>query len=81
VNLTAADVADRIARLRSLRGGDRLVGIRHLTQSEPDAGYLDRADVRRGVAAVGSAGLVFDLVIPHPDMLRIGDRATVSAIY
>ncbi|WP_344515974.1 amidohydrolase family protein [Dactylosporangium maewongense] len=63
VDLTARNVADRIARLRAGEGGDRLVGIRHLVQEEPDPGFLDRPDLRRGVAAVGAAGLAFDLVI------------------
>jgi predicted TIM-barrel fold metal-dependent hydrolase len=63
VDLTAADVPDRIDRLRAAAGGDRLVGIRHLVQSEPDPTFLDRADIRRGIGAVAEAGLVFDLVI------------------
>ncbi|MEV4119740.1 amidohydrolase family protein [Micromonospora sp. NPDC049645] len=63
VDLTAADVADRLDRLRAGRGGERLVGIRHLVQSETDPAYLDRPDVRRGIAAVGAAGLVFDLLV------------------
>jgi L-fuconolactonase len=63
VDLTADDVTDRLDRLRAARGGDRLVGIRHLVQSETDPAYLDRPDVRRGIAAVGAAGLVFDLLV------------------
>lgn len=63
VDLTAADVADRLDRLMAGRGGERLVGIRHLVQSEPDPAYLDRPDVRRGIAAVGAAGLAFDLLV------------------
>jgi L-fuconolactonase len=63
VDLTAPDVAERIARLRAGTGGDRLAGFRHLVQEETDPGFLDRPDVRRGVTAVGAAGLVFDLVI------------------
>ncbi|MFI7550927.1 amidohydrolase family protein [Micromonospora sediminimaris] len=63
VDLTADDVADRLDRLRAAPGGQRLVGIRHLVQSETDPAYLDRPDVRRGIAAVGVAGLVFDLLV------------------
>ncbi|MEU5960450.1 amidohydrolase family protein [Micromonospora parva] len=63
VDLTADDVAEHLDRLRSARGGERLVGIRHLVQSETDPAYLDRPDVRRGIAAVGAAGLVFDLLV------------------
>ncbi|MFG3640866.1 amidohydrolase family protein [Micromonospora sp. NPDC047762] len=63
VDLTAADVAEHLDGLRAARGGKRLVGIRHLVQSETDPAYLDRPDVRRGIAAVGAAGLVFDLLV------------------
>ncbi|TCU87215.1 L-fuconolactonase [Curtobacterium sp. PhB42] len=63
VDLTAPDVADRIAAVRALPGGDRLVGIRHLAQDEPDPGWLGRPDVARGVRALAGAGLVFDLLV------------------
>ncbi|MGW0217584.1 amidohydrolase family protein [Micromonospora chokoriensis] len=65
VDLIADDVVERLERLRAARGGERLVGIRHLVQSEPDPAYLDRPDVRRGIAAVGAAGLAFDLLVRH----------------
>jgi L-fuconolactonase len=62
VDLTAPDVADRLAALRD----PRLVGIRHTVQSEPDPEWLLRADVRRGLRAVAAAGLRYDLlVVPH----------------
>jgi L-fuconolactonase len=65
-DLTAPDVDDALAALRELPGGDRLVGIRHQVQGEPDPRWLLRPDVRRGLAAVAAAGLVYDLVIlPH----------------
>jgi predicted TIM-barrel fold metal-dependent hydrolase len=63
VDLTADDVCDRIGRLRAAPGGSSLVGVRHLVQSETDPAYLDRPDVRRGIAAVGAAGLAFDLLV------------------
>jgi predicted TIM-barrel fold metal-dependent hydrolase len=63
VDLTADDITERLGRLRAAYGGDRLVGIRHLVQSEADPAYLDRPDVRRGIAAVGAAGLAFDLLV------------------
>ncbi|MFI5625549.1 amidohydrolase family protein [Nocardioides sp. NPDC051685] len=63
VDLTAPDVADRLARLREGPGGELLVGVRHLVQSEPDAGWLLRDDVLRGLAAVAEAGLVYDLLV------------------
>lgn len=36
VDLTAPDVADRLAELRAGPGGEYLVGIRHQVQGEPD---------------------------------------------
>lgn len=62
-DLTAPDVADTLAALRELPGGDRLVGIRHQVQGEPDPGWLLRPDVLRGLRAVAAAGLVYDLVV------------------
>ena len=56
-------LADTIAGYRALPGGDLLVGIRSQVQGERDPGYLDRADVRRGLRTVAAAGLPFDLVV------------------
>ena len=65
-DLTAPDIADTLARLRALPGGDRLVGVRHQVQGEPDPDWLRRPDVLRGLRAVADAGLVHDLVVlPH----------------
>ncbi|MEV0345123.1 amidohydrolase family protein [Nonomuraea sp. NPDC050680] len=61
VDLTAPAVAETLA---GLPGG--LVAIRHGVQAEPDPGWLTRPDVRRGLAAVASAGLAYDLLtLPH----------------
>ncbi|SEB82543.1 L-fuconolactonase [Streptomyces sp. 2131.1] len=65
-DLTAPDIADTLAALRELPGGDRLVGLRHQVQGEPDPEWLLRPDVLRGLAAAADAGLVYDLVVlPH----------------
>ncbi|MFI6847309.1 amidohydrolase family protein [Kitasatospora sp. NBC_00085] len=65
-DLTAPDVADALAALRELPGGERLVGIRHQVQEEPDPAWLLRPDVQRGLLAVAEAGLAYDLVVkPH----------------
>ncbi|MFI7498513.1 amidohydrolase family protein [Streptomyces sp. NPDC049687] len=65
-DLTRPDVADELARLRALPGGRYLKSVRHQVQSEPDPEWLLRQDVRRGLAAVADAGLVYDLVVvPH----------------
>jgi L-fuconolactonase len=63
VDLTAPDIAERIAALRAAPGGAKLLGIRHQVHDEPDAEWLSRADVRRGIAAVGNAGLTYDLLV------------------
>ncbi|MGX1564308.1 amidohydrolase family protein [Streptomyces sp. NPDC055506] len=65
-DLTRPDVAEELSRLRELPGGRHLKGIRHQVQGEPDPEWLLRPDVRRGLAAVADAGLVYDLVVlPH----------------
>jgi L-fuconolactonase len=63
VDLTAPDVADRIAALRAAPGGDRLVGIRHQVHDEPDPEWLLRADVQDGLRAVAAANLAYDLLL------------------
>src|SRR5580658_4144635 len=74
VDLEAPDVADAIAALRQLPGGDRLVGIRHPVLTEPDPDWLARPAVLRGLAAVAEAGLAFDIV-GHPFQLPAAVRA------
>ena len=65
-DLTAESISDDLAALVSGPGGSYLSGIRHQVQSEPDPGWLRRPDVLRGLRAVASAGLRYDLVIrPH----------------
>ncbi|MGW3813245.1 amidohydrolase family protein [Streptomyces sp. NPDC005046] len=65
-DLTRPDVAEELARLLEAPGGHHLRGIRHQVQAESDPGWLLRPDVRRGLAAVAEAGLVYDLiVVPH----------------
>jgi L-fuconolactonase len=63
VDLTGADVRDALHRLRAAPGGDRLVGIRHQVQEEPDPAWLLRPDVVAGLREVERAGLVFDLLV------------------
>ena len=62
VDLTRPDVGGVLAALGQGPGGDRLVGVRHLVQSEPDPGWLLRAEVVRGLRAVGAAGRSYDLL-------------------
>lgn len=73
------------AQLAELEGP--LVGVRHLVQDEPDPSWLLRPDVQRGIAALGTAGLVYDLlvetaqlpaavetVLRHPDVRFVLDH-------
>ena len=65
-DLTSPAIAEEIARLKAVPGGDYLVSIRHQVQSEPDPDWLRRPDVLRGLRAVAAAGLCYDLVVlPH----------------
>jgi L-fuconolactonase len=68
VDLTADDVVGRIAELRALPHGAKLVGLRHVVQDESDPRWLCRADVRAGLRAVGEAGLAFDLLVRLPQL-------------
>jgi L-fuconolactonase len=63
VDLTDPAVDDAIADLRQGPGGDHLVGIRHQVHDEADPRWLLRDDVRRGIGAVGRAGLVYELLV------------------
>jgi L-fucono-1,5-lactonase len=63
VDLTDPGVSDLLAELRARPGGGRLVGIRHQVHDEPDPEWLLRDDVRRGIRAVGEAGLAYDLLV------------------
>ncbi|HWO60265.1 MAG TPA: amidohydrolase family protein [Umezawaea sp.] len=66
VDLTSPDVADQLDRLRRGPGGDRLVGVRHLVEPEPDPEWLTRSDVLAGLRAVRDAELVYDVLTrPH----------------
>jgi L-fuconolactonase len=74
VDLTAPDVADRLAAL----DGRHLVGIRHQAQDEPDPEWLVRPEVVRGVHAVAAAGLTYDLLVKpaqHEAAIALADAA------
>jgi L-fuconolactonase len=75
IDLGSKDVSDRVAALRSLPGGQRLVGVRHLVQDEPDAGWLCQPHVRGGLRHLGAAGLVYDFLVRPPQMDAAIDTA------
>ncbi|MEV4658651.1 amidohydrolase family protein [Micromonospora sp. NPDC049301] len=62
LDLTRPDAGDEADRLRS----GPLVGVRHQAQDEPDPDWLRRADVTRGIAAVGARGLAYDILVRAP---------------
>jgi L-fuconolactonase len=76
-DLTEVSIADDLARLASGQGGDYLASIRHQVQSEPDPDWLRRADVLRGLRAVASADLCYDLVL-LPDQLPAATHAAAA---
>ncbi len=63
VDLRGSGVGDRIADLRALPGGDRLVGFRHLAQDESDDEWSCRSDVLEGLGDVEDSGLVYDVLV------------------
>jgi len=66
IDLATPAVADAVAGLRALPGGEFLCGIRHPVLAEPDPGWLARPAVLRGLRALAADGLGFDLVtLPH----------------
>jgi L-fuconolactonase len=64
IDLTDPDAAGALARM----AGGSLAGIRHQVEDEPDLDWLLRADVQRGISAVGNAGLVYDLLVRPPQL-------------
>jgi L-fuconolactonase len=74
VDLTAPDLNEALGGLRSRPGGEKLVGIRHQVQDEPDPEWIVRPDVLAGLRAVGAAGLAYDLLV-KPPQLPAADRA------
>ncbi|MFD7667891.1 amidohydrolase family protein [Streptomyces sp. NPDC059788] len=60
-DLTDPGLPDHLAAMPA-----ELVGLRHQVQDEPDPDWLARPAVRRGLAAVADAGLVYELLVtPH----------------
>jgi L-fuconolactonase len=75
VDLLDPGVADALAHLRGGIGGQKLVGIRHQVHDEPDPDWLRRSDARRGIGAVGAAGLAYDLLVRSRELPAALDTA------
>lgn len=68
VDLTSDSVADALKALTERPDGVWLKGIRHQVHDEAAPQWLDRDDVRRGLAAVAEAGLTYDLLTKPPHL-------------
>jgi len=77
VDLTSPSVADDLDELLDGPAGSRLVGIRHQVHDEPDPDWLRRNDVRRGLAAVQTRNLTYDLLVRARELPAATD--TVAA--
>ena len=72
--LTAPDLAATLEAHRAGPGGEYLAGIRDQVQGQADD-YLDRADVRAGLAVIEKAGLVNELVVRAPQLPSVARAA------
>lgn len=77
VDLQAPGVADALATLQARPDGGWLRGIRHPVLIEDDPDWLRRPAVLSGLAAVGAAGLCYDIVVP-PDKLPAAVAAAAA---
>ena len=74
VPLKEPSVAEELARLATHR---KLKGVRHVVQDEPDPEFMDRMEFNAGIRALGSFGLVYDILIferQMPAAIRLVDR-------
>ncbi len=65
VDLTAADLGDRLECFAQF---EKLKGLRHVAQSEPDDCFLVRDDFVRGIASLEAYDLTYDILI-YPKQL------------
>jgi L-fuconolactonase len=63
VDLCSPHVREQLERLAKR---EKLVGVRHVVQDEPDDHFMARSDFRHGIASLAEFGLVYDLLVyPH----------------
>jgi L-fuconolactonase len=60
VDLRSPDLA---AQLRQFAGQEKLVGVRHIVQDEPDDEFMLRDDFRRGIRQLAEFDLAYDVLI------------------
>jgi L-fuconolactonase len=61
------------AQLGEFSGQEKLVGVRHVVQDEPDDAFMMRDDFRRGIAQLASLHLTYDVLI-YPRQLPAAIR-------
>ena len=66
VDLQAGDVSDTLANLVSAY--PKLVGVRHVVQSEPDPDFLLRPAFMNGIRQLEKHRLTYDILIRHPQL-------------
>jgi L-fuconolactonase len=74
-DLTRPDLGEVVDDLRAGPCGSCLVGLTYRVDEEPDPGWLARADVRRGLAALSERELVFDLAVGTRELPAALDAA------
>jgi L-fuconolactonase len=67
VDLRASDMRPQLARFA---GNPKLLGVRHIVQSEPDERFLLQPEFLRGISALAEFDLTYDLLI-HPRHLSV----------
>jgi len=67
IDLQADDVAEQ---LQQFAGHPKLVGVRHIVQSEPDDRFLLRPAFCRGMSVLGDVDLAYDILI-YPKHLHV----------
>jgi L-fuconolactonase len=67
VDLRSPHARDQLATAAE---DERLVGVRHIVQDEPDDRYLLRPDFLRGIAALAEFDLAYDILV-HPRHLPV----------
>ncbi len=72
------DLEDQLARLSEAPGAAKLVGLRHQLQLEPDPQWITGAAVRRGLARLGSVGLVYDIVVSPGQLADVLDTVRLT---
>ncbi|MER7586092.1 amidohydrolase family protein [Micromonospora sp. NPDC127501] len=77
-SLTDPALAATLAGYRELPGATKLVGLRDQVQGVADPGHLARSDVRAALAAIGAAGLTFDLVVHVGQLTSCAEAARAT---